>query len=71
MGSRCARPIDFEAIDGRPVELVLMLGYPAEKIRPGGHESMCNPIFQAKLLNQAQNLEENLVTVVQGTALKN
>lgn len=24
-----------------------------EKIRPGGHESMCNPIAQAKLLNQA------------------
>jgi len=24
-----------------------------EKIRPGGHESMCNPISQAKLLNDA------------------
>lgn len=25
----------------------------AEKIRPGGHESMCNPISQAELLNDA------------------
>lgn len=25
----------------------------AEKIRPGGHESMCNPISQAELLNRA------------------
>ena len=25
----------------------------AEKIRPGGHESMCNPIAQAELLNAA------------------
>jgi uncharacterized metal-binding protein len=24
-----------------------------EKIRPGGHESMCNPISQAELLNRA------------------
>jgi uncharacterized metal-binding protein len=24
-----------------------------EKIRPGGHESMCNPVSQAELLNQA------------------
>jgi uncharacterized metal-binding protein len=24
-----------------------------EKIRPGGHESMCNPVSQAQLLNQA------------------
>lgn len=25
----------------------------AEKIRPGGHESMCNPVSQAELLNRA------------------
>jgi uncharacterized metal-binding protein len=25
----------------------------SEKIRPGGHESMCNPVSQAELLNQA------------------
>ncbi len=25
----------------------------SEKIRPGGHESMCNPISQAELLNEA------------------
>ena len=25
----------------------------AEKIRPGGHESMCNPVAQAELLNHA------------------
>jgi len=25
----------------------------SEKIRPGGHESMCNPISQAHLLNAA------------------
>ncbi len=25
----------------------------AEKIRPGGHESMCNPVAQAELLNRA------------------
>jgi uncharacterized metal-binding protein len=25
----------------------------AEKIRPGGHESMCNPIAQAEMLNRA------------------
>ena len=25
----------------------------AEKIRPGGHESMCNPVSQAELLNDA------------------
>ncbi|MBT5264945.1 MAG: DUF1847 domain-containing protein [Rhodospirillaceae bacterium] len=25
----------------------------AEKIRPGGHESMCNPVAQAQLLNDA------------------
>ncbi len=25
----------------------------AEKIRPGGHESMCNPVSQAELLNEA------------------
>ena len=25
----------------------------AEKIRPGGHESMCNPVSQAELLNHA------------------
>jgi uncharacterized metal-binding protein len=25
----------------------------AEKVRPGGHESMCNPISQAELLNRA------------------
>lgn len=32
----------------------------AEKIRPGGHESMCNPISQAELLNAA-GCEFNIV----------
>ena len=31
-----------------------------DKIRPGGHESMCNPILQAKLLN-AEKTELNVV----------
>lgn len=31
-----------------------------EKIRPGGHESMCNPVSQAELLNRA-GCEFNLV----------
>lgn len=31
-----------------------------EKIRPGGHESMCNPVSQAELLNQA-GCELNIV----------
>ena len=32
----------------------------AEKIRPGGHESMCNPVSQAELLNRA-GCEFNIV----------
>ena len=32
----------------------------AEKIRPGGHESMCNPVSQARLLNDA-GCEFNIV----------
>jgi len=32
----------------------------SEKIRPGGHESMCNPVSQAELLNEA-GCEFNIV----------
>lgn len=36
---------------GIPKELIGLRD--EEKIRPGGHESMCNPISQAELLNRA------------------
>lgn len=37
--------------DGIPKEEIGLQDH--EKIRPGGHESLCNPISQAHLLNQA------------------
>lgn len=36
---------------GVPKESIGLLD--SEKVRPGGHESMCNPISQAELLNRA------------------